>query len=79
MKGSGVLGGNDFSEFFDQRLEFLRHGIPDNILVDVHVIVHDLAPHACNGLPRNLWMPIAELRRNAASGLADHLDEMREC
>ena len=77
-KASGALGRNDFSEFVDQRLEFLRYGIPYDIFVDVHVIVHNLTPHACDGIPWNLLVLFAELRRNSASGFANHLNEMSE-
>ena len=77
-KASEALWWDDFPEFVDQRLEFLRYGIPHDIFVDVHVIVHNLTPHACDGIPWNLLVLFAELRRNSASGFANYLNEMSE-
>jgi hypothetical protein len=75
---SDALRWEDFLQFFDQRLKLLSHGIPHDILIHIHVIMHNLTPHTCDGIPRNFRVPFAELLRHAASSFADHLNEMSE-
>lgn len=55
-----ILRWNDPSQFFDEQRQFMDHGIPDDVLVYIHVIVHDLIPHTRDGIPRNLWVPLTE-------------------
>lgn len=67
-----------FLQLCDERGELVRHSIPEDIVVHVHVIVDDSVAHSDNGLPGYSRVCLAELGRNVAGRFSDGLDEVRQ-
>ncbi len=52
---------------------------PNDVVIHVQVIVHDLVTHTDDLLPWQLRMRLLEFRRHASSGFSERLYEVRQC
>jgi hypothetical protein len=65
-----VIGTDDRKLRFEGR-QILLNNFPDNLYIDVEVIVNDAMPQADDFTPLNLGMQGLETLRKAVGGLAD--------
>ena len=61
-------------ELFDQGRQIIVHGIPDLLVVDVEIPMHDAMAHADHGGPRHAGERCAPVSGHVVGGLADHAE-----
>jgi len=61
----------------DNQRPYVHGGyLPDQLVVDMEVVMNDAMTHSNNILPRNLRMRLPKRFRDVPCGLPDHLDQM---
>lgn len=73
-----MLRGKEFLELREQGREFLSDGLPDDVFVDVEIVVHDLASHADDRVPGNVWVRLSKGRRYTPGRFPDDLDQVSQ-
>jgi hypothetical protein len=61
-------------ELSDQWRQIYRDYSPDNVVIDVQIVVNNPMPHANDFGPRNVGMGLLNSGRNAPRRIADRLN-----
>lgn len=70
------IGTVDVRQCGEQLRQVGRYGLPQQVEVDVEVVVAEAVPHPGGGSPRDLRVGGADFRADLLGGLSDNLDEL---